>query len=254
MTRLAIPLALATLFAACAPAQDPAEEKKRIEAVVREYIRSHPEELADSLTKHAMAQRAKKEKERISQALRNRFDVPLDGSPARGPEDARVTIVEFSDFQCPFCARADKTMRRLKEERGGVVRMVFKHLPLDSVHPKARPAAMAAMAAGEQGKFWEYRDILFERQGEWANGDAGKKFAEYAGELGLDVEKFKADLSNDEYRERVEKDMELAKKLGARATPTFFVNGVRVEGAMDLDYFNELIDLLISETKEGEAG
>ncbi|MGK7346575.1 MAG: thioredoxin domain-containing protein [Candidatus Nitrospinota bacterium M3_3B_026] len=254
MTRLAIPLALAALFAACAPAQDPVEEKKRIEAVVREYIRSHPEEIADSLTKHAMAQRARKEKERIKQALRNRFDVPLDGSPATGPEAAAVTIVEFSDFQCPYCARADKTLRRLKGEKEGDIRMVFKHLPLDSVHPQARPAAMAAMAAGEQGRFWEYRDILFERQNQWASGEAEKKFVEYAGELGLDAEKFRADLSKDEYRERIEKDMELAKKLGARATPTFFVNGVRVEGAMDLDYFNKLIDLLLSEKGDGETG
>ncbi len=152
--------------------------------------------------------------------------VPLDGRPARGPEDALVTLVEFSDFQCPYCSRVAPQLEALVDQNDDV-RLVFRNLPLP-MHNRAREAAKAALAADRQGKFWEMHDALFARQP--ALGRAN--LAEIAGELGLDVEKFEADMQDVALDEAIEEDMALAQKLGVRSTPTTFVNGRLVRGAI----------------------
>ncbi len=165
------------------------------------------------------------------------FKVPVEGSPSQGKPDALVTMVEFTDFQCPFCARANATVKMLQEEYGDQLRVVIKHNPL-SFHPRARPAAIAAMAAHEQGKFWQYHDKLFANQK--ALDDASLET--YAQEVGLDVKRWKKALSNPKLAEAVDQDQALAMSFSAGGTPSFFVNGRFFSGAQPIEVFKAVID------------
>lgn len=148
-------------------------------------------------------------------------EIPVGGSPTKGSESAPVTIVEFSDYQCPFCARSEVLIEQVLREHGGKVRFVYKHFPLLSIHPQALPAALAAAAADRQGKFWEMHAILFANQ----RALQPEQLKGYAEQLGLDVEKFEADRQAPEVRKLVQDDVRLAQQLGVRGTPTIFVNG-----------------------------
>jgi protein-disulfide isomerase len=146
--------------------------------------------------------------------------------PAIGPKDARVTVIEFSDFQCPFCSQAVPVVKELEKTYGKELRITWKHLPL-SFHQNAMPAALAAEAAREQGKFWEMHDRLFANQAALTD----ITFEKQARELGLDVTRFKASLASPETRKRVEADAALASAAGVTGTPTFLVNGEQVVGS-----------------------
>ncbi len=165
------------------------------------------------------------------------FKVPIDGSPVKGNADALVTLVEFSDYQCPFCARADATVVQLQKDYGSKLRVVMKQNPL-SFHPRAKPAALAAMAAGEQGKYWEYHGKLFANAKALEDADLEK----YAQELGLDMNRWKAALTKPEFSATIDRDQSLAGKLGANGTPAFFINGRFLSGAQPIDNFKALID------------
>jgi Na+/H+ antiporter NhaA len=147
----------------------------------------------------------------------------------RGPEDAPITLVEYGDLECPYCNQAEPVVRELLRDFGDI-RYVWRHLPLDDVHPHARLAAEATEAADAQGAFWEMHDLLFEHQ------DALRKqdLIRYAGELGLDVDRFTEDLVSRVFADRVESDVDGADLSGVSGTPTFFVNGRRHQGAFDL--------------------
>jgi protein-disulfide isomerase len=165
------------------------------------------------------------------------FKVPIDGSPAQGSADALVTLVEFSDYQCPFCSRANTTVEQLRKDYGSKLRVVMKENPL-SFHPRAKPAAMAALAAGEQGKYWEMHDQLFANNKALEDADLEK----YAKESGLDLTRWKADLSNPRLSALIDRDQALASKLGANGTPAFFINGRFLSGAQPADNFKAIID------------
>jgi protein-disulfide isomerase len=158
-------------------------------------------------------------------------------APSFGPKDAKVTIVEWSDFQCPFCSRAVPTLKQVKEQYGNDVRVLFRHQPL-SFHPNAQVAAEASMAAHEQGKFWEMHDKMFENQRALDRASLDK----YAEELGLDVAKFKAALDSKKYEAYVKKDAQEGSAVGANGTPTFFVNGRELVGAQPFPAFKAAID------------
>ena len=165
-------------------------------------------------------------------------DVPLrPDDPVRGAARAPVTIVEFSDFQCPFCGRVNPTIERIEQAYGKQVRIVWKNQPLP-MHPQAMPAALAAEAAREQGKFWEMHDRLFQNQQTLSPA----AYEAYARELGLDVARWKADMASPRAKERVEADSQLGNRLGANGTPTFFVNGEKVVGALPFESFKAVID------------
>jgi protein-disulfide isomerase len=149
--------------------------------------------------------------------------------PSRGPDDARVTVVEFSDFQCPFCSRALPVLKEIEQANGKEVRVVWKHLPLP-FHPNAMPAALAAEAARAQGKFWEMHDKLFANQ--QALSEAS--YAQFAKELGLDLARFEAARKAPETRKRVDEDLAAATTAGVNGTPTFVVNGEVVVGSVAL--------------------
>ena len=165
------------------------------------------------------------------------YDISTEGAPSKGPENAAVTLVEFSDFQCPFCARAGPILRQLEDTYSGSVRIVWKHLPLP-MHEDAISAAIAAEAARNQGRFWEFHDSLFANQDQLHPDD----LRQYAVELGLDIDRFEADLLTVVADGKIEADMAEAEALGLSATPSFFVNGRFVAGAQPYEVFEELID------------
>jgi protein-disulfide isomerase len=157
--------------------------------------------------------------------------------PALGPEDAKITVIEFSDFQCPFCSRVYPTLLRLRQEYGDDVRIVFKHLPL-SIHSKAPGAHAASEAAKLQGKFWPMHDKIFE--GQRLLSDA--QYEAWAKEIGLDVERFKRDVVSATVKDRVAADLAEAEKLGVTGTPAFFINGRYLSGAQPFANFKRVID------------
>jgi protein-disulfide isomerase len=164
------------------------------------------------------------------------IDVRPD-DPAKGSAAAPVTIVLFSDFQCPFCARVSPTLEEVRRTYGEKVRIVWKHQPL-SFHPNALPAAEAAEAAREQGKFWQMHDRLFAAQRE-LSPDTYQRLAK---ELGLDMRRFQESVRSGKARARIEEDQRLASRIGAMATPTMFVNGEKVEGAVPFSTLKAVID------------
>ncbi|MEQ8278450.1 MAG: thioredoxin domain-containing protein [Deltaproteobacteria bacterium] len=154
----------------------------------------------------------------------------LAGAPVKGPADAKVTIVEFSDFECPYCSRAVPGVEALLDKYKGKVRVAFLHFPL-SFHQRAMPAAIASMCAHREGKFWEMHDKIFDNQGELTDA----KFAEHAAAIGLDAGKFKACLGDAEIEKKIRADMEQAMTGGVQGTPSFFVNGVKTQGVPTVD-------------------
>jgi protein-disulfide isomerase len=149
---------------------------------------------------------------------------------ALGPASAPVTLEEYADFECPSCAKLSDPLNELAKEFGPRLRVVFHHYPL-AEHKYARQAALAAEAAGLQGKFWEMHDILYKDQEVWANttGDVGSLFDAYAGYIGLNVTRFKSDMVGDEVRARVTADLKKVISLGIHTTPTVFINNKQVD-------------------------
>lgn len=153
-------------------------------------------------------------------------------SHAAGPEDAAATLVEFGDFQCPACASAEPMVKQLRADFPNDLRFVFRNFPLVTIHPNATRASEAAEAAAVQGKFWEMHDLLYEQQNVWAGmGNPSEQFKAYARQLGLDESKFVQDSSNPDVTGRVTRDFNDGGVLGVNATPTFFLNGEKVENA-----------------------
>jgi protein-disulfide isomerase len=167
--------------------------------------------------------------------------VKVDSSPARGPEDAPVTVVVFADFECPFSSKADKTLAQLEADYPGKLRFVFKNHPLP-IHKSAKLAAKAALAAGEQGKFWEYHSALF---ADISSLDAAS-LDRRAEDLGLDIVKFERALDGAALDAAIDADVAEAKRLNIRGTPTLFINGRRVIGAQPIDVLRAVIDEILA--------
>lgn len=166
-----------------------------------------------------------------------RVQIPIEGSPSMGPAGARVTIVEFTEYQCPFCERAMSNVHLLPDLYPGKVRIVLKNFPLPG-HKNARLAAEAALAAGEQGKYWEMHDLLF------ANRDALDRAAleSYAKQLGLDLDRFRTGLDDGRFSAQVGRDIDDGTAAGIEGVPTFFINGLRVIGAVPLEQLKKIVD------------
>lgn len=156
----------------------------------------------------------------------------------RGPDDAPVTLVEYGDFQCPYCGQAERVIRELLAAYGDDIRYVWRHLPLSDVHPSAQVAAEASEAAAAQGRFWEMYDTLIGHQDELGPRD----LARYASDLGLDVERFREELRGRDYASRVSEDVSSADESGVSGTPTFFINGRRHFGVYDIDTLTEAVE------------
>jgi protein-disulfide isomerase len=167
-----------------------------------------------------------------------RVQVGYDPSRLRGDAAAPVIIVEFSDFQCPYCRTVEPTLKALLARYAGRVSLAYRDYPLREIHPQAQQAAEAARCAGEQGKFWEYHDLLY---ADGAKFDAGS-LAGYARGLGLDGQRFVPCLASGKFRQAVEEDLQAGSKAGVNGTPAFFINGIFLSGAQPLSAFEKIIE------------
>lgn len=160
----------------------------------------------------------------------------------RGAKDGKVTLVEFGDFQCPACGAYEPIVKQVVADNKDTLKIVYRHFPLTQIHKNALPAALATEAAGLQGKFWEMHDILYAKQDEWSGSlNAQDLFVMYATTLELDVQKFKNDLSSKTLEDKILSEFKEGVRLGVQGTPTFFLNGKKLENPIDLAKFNALV-------------
>jgi protein-disulfide isomerase len=207
-------------------------------------LRDRQDEILERLSKLEAAEKQEAEQPRTPRGAEAQdhgdiiYRIDVGSSPTIGNPDAAVTIVEFSDFQCPYCARTAPLLRQILERHGDDVRLVYKHFPL-SFHPQARSAARAALAAQDQRAFWEMHDLLFEHSERL--GEA--RFADLARRAGLDVERFSRDYDTRavDYDRRIDEDYAQGLTVNVRGTPTLFVNGRRVR-VRTVDGISAMID------------
>ena len=180
--------------------------------------------------------------------LRSKLSVPVsERDHAQGPADAPVTLVEYGDYECPYCGRAYPIVKKLQQAMGERLRFVFRNFPLNTIHAHAGMAAQAAEAAAAQGKFWEMHDILYEHQDTLADHDLN----EFALKLGLEIYKFEADLSGERFAKRVNEDFRSGVRSGVNGTPTFFINDLRYDGNHEYD---DLLAALQAAAEAAESG
>lgn len=161
---------------------------------------------------------------------------------SKGNASSTVTLVEYSDFQCPACASYYPILKELAEKYKNEVLFVYRHYPLIQIHMNADLAAQAAEAAGKQGKFWEMHDMIFDKQKDWANvKEVEEVFVKYAGEIGLDLEKFKTDFISDEVRRKITESYKSGVQSGVQGTPTFFLNGKKIQSPNSKETFEQLL-------------
>lgn len=222
----------------------------------RERLSRSFEELEGRIMAHLQQQAESRRRAALARELRARYpvrialappraDVGADDDPFMGPPDAPVTLIEFSDFQCPYCRRVQSVLKRLMTAYHGQLKLVFRDFPLRQIHPEAQKAAEAAQCANDQGQFWQYHDRLF------ATTELGvEDLKQYAVELGLDAEHFNTCLDSDKYRQEVQGDIDDALAAGVNATPSFFVNGLPISGAVPFERFVEMVELALGRVGE----
>jgi len=161
-----------------------------------------------------------------------RLTVPAAGRDhVQGPTDAPITLLEYGDYECPYCGEAHPIVKAVQDRLGNRLCFAFRHFPLMMVHPRAEHGAEAAEAAAAQGKFWQMHDLLFENQDALEDED----LAEYAATLGLDAKQLMGEVRNRAHEERIREDLQTGRRLGVNGTPTFFVNGVPYEGEVEVN-------------------
>jgi protein-disulfide isomerase len=221
-------------------------------------IKQPLEKISEQLTSYLQQQGQEQRRQALLKELQPRYpvtvalrapkiEVATDGKPSLGPDNAPVTIVEFSDFQCPYCRQAQGALKQLMAAYEGKVKLVFRDFPLRNIHPQAQKAAEAAQCAAEQQQFWPYHDKLFATSN--LQMDELKKFAQ---ELGLNLEQFTACLDSSKYAGGIDADMRAGQNVGVNATPTFFVNGYLLSGAASYERFKELVDAALEQAQSAQ--
>ncbi len=204
--------------------------------------------------------RLQKERQAYADSLRGKIEVAVllrppkvevgyDAARVKGDPKAPVTIVEFSDFQCPYCKKAETTMKDLLAVYNGRAKLAFRDFPLREIHPQAQIAAEAARCAGEQGKFWEFHDALFADQSKLDEAD----LVAHARTLGLDEKSFRPCLAAGKFKPQIEQDLQEGIKAGVAGTPGFFINGIFVNGAQPEAEFEKIIDAELTAIGSGHA-
>ncbi len=178
------------------------------------------------------------------------YPITVGNAPSKGPADAPVVVIEYSDFQCPYCKRAHDTMKELLARFPGKIRLVFKNHPLPNLHKHAQLAAEAALAAGAQGKFWEMYDLLFGFQDALTRDDLDT----YAESLGLDMVQFNYDLATGRFREQIRRETQEVLAIGATGVPAIFVNGLYIKGAKPLAVYEKAVRAALGEVEGGVSG
>jgi protein-disulfide isomerase len=215
--------------------------QSRVQGATLDQVRAPIRELLTRERSHDARQRyinTLKSKTAVRLSLEPpRLTVATAGRPTRGPADAPIEMIEFSDFQCPFCLRANPIVDRVLQVYGNRIRFTYRHYPLGN-HPNARPAAEAAQCANEQGKFWEYHDRLFATASHLTDADLKAD----AAALGLDTAKFNACVDSHKYKADVDADIQAGDEAGVDGTPAFFINGRMISGAQPFEVFKRIID------------
>ncbi len=228
--------------------RDSTVEEDRLREFIKQTIRENPKLIHDVLVEYQQQLRLEKERRELEAAFRNRVSDTIEPhTPVKGPADAPVTIIEYSDFECRYCARAADTMRILMKKHPGKIRIAFKNNPLP-FHENAKDAALAALAASKQGQFWGYHDLLFQ------NFDSlnEAQFIEFALLLKLDMEKFNRDRRSQEIADQLEADQRQAEMFDINSAPTFLFNGVKLSGAKGFNYFSAIIERLQAEGNDSK--
>ena len=215
---------------------------KGLASTMVESLRKGKSEAAAVADAHASRFGQKREPKTLEAAV----PIPTAGAPVMGAANARITLVEFSDFQCPYCSRAVHKLAAILQAYPSDVRLIFKQYPLDS-HPQAQISAQAALAAHLQGKFWQLHDLMFANP----NGLSRKSIIGWAASIGLDMKKFEADLDSEAVKKTVARDMADGEKAGVEGTPTVFINVQRYNGEYDLAAIKPILD---AELKRVSAG
>ncbi|NET57187.1 MAG: thioredoxin domain-containing protein [Symploca sp. SIO2E6] len=229
-------LCLACLFYSL-PAQAASRIDPRLEQQVLQIIRDNPEVIIESvqLYQQRQQQEVQKTRQAFLETLKTNPKAVIGSSPTTGSTELKTVLIEFSDFQCPFCSQAQKTLKPLIAKYQDQLTLVYKHFPLISIHPQALPAAKAAWAAHQQGKFWQYHDALFSQQAQ-----LGEEFyLDLAQTLNLDLELFNRDRNTADTA--IEQDLQLAEKLQLSGTPSFLIHSETFSGSIQLSAIEKVL-------------
>jgi protein-disulfide isomerase len=201
-----------------------------LEEQILQVISTHPEVIIKTVRTYQQQQQEKKQQElrAFSQELTTNPKGIIRSSPTNGLAESKIVLVEFSDFQCPYCAEAHKTLKRFMKKHRDEITLTYKHLPLNAIHPEAMSAASAAWAAGQQGKFWEYHDALFAQQKKLGEN----LYLSIAKTLKLNLDQFNKDRNGDAANAAIHEDIHLAEKLGISGTPFFVMNHETFSGVL----------------------
>ena len=204
----------------------------QLEAKVLQIIRNHPEVVLESVQAYQQKKQAQQQQSQKAfvEGMKANPKSVIGASPATGAPDQKIVLLEFSDFQCPYCAKAHQTLKQFMATHQNQVTLVYKYLPLTKIHPEAMPAAKAAWAASQQGKFWEFYDALFTQQEKLGE----PLYAATAKALNLDLKRFDQDRNSEAASAAIKKDMDMAEQLGVTGTPFLVMNGEPVSGAAEL--------------------
>lgn len=237
---LPIILVFCIAITSCTPSAQSANSiDPELESQVLQIIRDNPEAIIESVQAYEQQQRQKLQaaQQAFLQQMKANPKSVIGSSPSTGASSEEIVLLEFSDFQCPFCAKAQDNLQEFIDRNGDRVTLVFKNLPLSRIHPQAIPAAQAAWAAQQQGKFWQYHDALFSQQ-ERLGEDL---YEAIATDLGLDIELFNRDRNSKAAMAAIEQDMQMAETLGVSGTPFFVMNGEPLSGAVELSELERVL-------------
>ncbi|BAZ08813.1 DSBA oxidoreductase [Calothrix sp. NIES-4071] len=237
----AIILLLCISLSSCSMATQAAnvQEDAELEAKVLQIIQKHPEAIMKSVEAHV--QKKEHQQEQAQKAFFKKMVVQpksiIGKSPTDGSSESKIILLEFSDFQCPFCAKTHQTLKQFIATNQGKITRVYKFLPITDIHSEAMPSAKAAWAAGQQGKFWQFHDILFENQDKLSDSF----YISTAKALNLDLKRFNKERNSRAASAAVETDMQLAKEIGVSGTPTLLMNGQILKGDVQITDLEKLL-------------
>lgn len=212
----------------------------QLQEQVLQIIRDNPEVVLETVEVAAAERQERNIREARQGFLEQMIAEPgsvIGNAPTTGSSEQKIVLLEFSDFQCPFCAQANETVKQFMDKHGDRVTLAYKHLPLTRIHPQALPAAKAAWAAGRQGKFWEYHDALFSQQALLGE----ELYDKIASDLKLNVEQFNSDRQSEAATEAIQEDLKLASSLRINGTPFFLLNGEPLSGAIELSQMEKVL-------------
>ncbi|HEY1373285.1 MAG TPA: thioredoxin domain-containing protein [Candidatus Binatia bacterium] len=255
--RSLIAVTILLLLGANAYSQEIAQEtlKKTLSdhpEVIIEFLKSHKSEVLQIINDAVSESRLAQEQRSFEESLKNPYKPKIsERTRIRGNKAAKYTLVEYADFQCPYCGNSYPTVEKLREKYGDDLRFVYKHLPLSSIHPQALPAAryMEAISLQSEDKAWNFYDIVFKNQGKLAESF----YQETAKSIGVDLDRLAADLKSEQVAAAIDADVKEAKDMGFTGTPGFLLNGVPITGAVPIDYFDNIIAKLAEQSPSSAA-